>query len=141
VATYPGDGAHRLGYYRPGKAIALGVENAATFAHEILHAADDRLGSLDRRPGQQLDNEVVAELGAAILLEALGETNSSDPGGAYRYIKSYCEKHQAPLVSTCHALLERTCAAVAYLLDEADRLAAQVPAALLTLPETEACHA
>lgn len=124
VATHPGEDASQLGYYRHGKAIGLSVENLATWCHELTHAADDRLGSLTRRPGQQLDNEVVAELGGAILLEALGETTASDPGGAYRYVKSYCEQHGAPLLPTCLDLLERTCAAVAHLLEEAERLEA-----------------
>jgi hypothetical protein len=141
VATYPGEGSHRLGCYWRGQAIALGVENLSTWSHELVHSADDRLGSLNRRPGPHLDNEVVAELGGAILLAALGEEDQSDRGGAYRYIQSYCEEHEAPLVSTCHALLERTCAAVAYLLDEAERLTATVPAGVLTQPEAEACHA
>jgi hypothetical protein len=124
VATYPGEGSHRLGYYRHGKAIALGVENLATWGHEVVHAADDRLGQLTRGQGQQLDNEVVAELGAQILLEALGQTAETDPGGAYRYLQHYCEKNKVSLLATCHALLDRTCRAVAFLLDEGARLAA-----------------
>jgi antirestriction protein ArdC len=125
-AVAPGD---RLGYYRHGTEIGLAVENLATWTHELVHAADDRRGTLTRRSGQQLDNEVVAELGGAILLECLGYTVESDRGGAYRYIASYCQKHSRDLLSVCTELLERTCAAVELILETAEALVAREAAA------------
>jgi hypothetical protein len=69
--------------------IQLGVENLATFAHELIHAVDDRLGNLTKRHGQQPDNEIVAELGGAILLTCMGLDHDADLGGCWQYIKSY----------------------------------------------------
>ena len=63
--------AQPKGKYVRKKAIAVGVKNLATWAHELIHAADDRLGNLTER-GQHWRSETVAELGGAILLEALG---------------------------------------------------------------------
>ena len=119
VATFNGAGAGKLGCYRRGESIALGVENLSTWAHELIHAADDRRASLTRKPGQQLDNETVAEFGGAVLLECLGYTTESDRGGAYEYIKSYAEKHERSPVAVCSELIDRTCACVALILETA----------------------
>ncbi len=56
-------------FRRDTGAIAIGVENLATWAHELIHAADHRLGTLKER-GQHWLSETVAELGGAILLYA-----------------------------------------------------------------------
>jgi hypothetical protein len=83
----------------PGLAIALGVENLSTWGHEMVHSADDRRGTFARCAGQDLGNEVVAEFGGAILLEALGYSVESDRGGAYQYIESYAEKSKRDVLS------------------------------------------
>lgn len=121
VSTFAAEGSGTLGYYRPGQGIAVSVENLSTWAHELVHAADDRRGTLVRGRGQKLSNEVVAEFGAAILLECLGHAES-DRGGAYAYIQSYCREHEADLLTTCTDLLDRACAAVALLLDTTQEL-------------------
>lgn len=113
-----------LGQYRHGVAIELGVKNLVVWAHELVHAAEDRLGALTKKAGQQLDNEVVAQLGASILLEALGCEDESDRGMTFRYIQAYCKEHEESLLKTCGALLDRTCQAVSYILEEANRLEA-----------------
>jgi hypothetical protein len=56
VATFNAEGRTRLGSYCPGFSIALGVENLSTWAHELLHAADHRRGTLNRCAGQDLGN-------------------------------------------------------------------------------------
>jgi hypothetical protein len=71
VSSFSGENAKYLGYYKHGQGIALGVENLSTWSHELIHAADDRLGHLEEK-GQQWARETVAELGGAILLECLG---------------------------------------------------------------------
>ena len=108
-------------------AIALGVENLSTWSHELIHAADDRLGTLTKRPGQQLDNEVVAEFGGAVLLECLGFSVESDRGGAFEYIEAYAEKHKKSAIGVCTDLIERTCACVVHILETAEELAAGKP--------------
>jgi len=122
VATFNAEGGSRLGYYRSGTAIALGVENLSTWSHELVHAADDRRGALVRSAGQVLSNEVVAEFGGAILLEALGYIVESDRGGAYQYIQGYAKQAERDVLSVCTELLDRACAAVALILATAEQL-------------------
>ncbi|MEP7010177.1 MAG: hypothetical protein ABJC13_07625 [Acidobacteriota bacterium] len=126
VGTYSiRDSPEALGYFSAGVGIGLATENLSTWAHELVHAADHRLGT---HTGQGLASEVVAELGGAILLECLGHPDKSDPGGAYRYIEIYCKKHDRKVLPVCTELLERTCRCVSYLLDEAERLSDLTPA-------------
>jgi hypothetical protein len=130
VATFNAEGGNRLGSYCPGKAsIALGVENLSTWTHELVHAADDRRGALTRCAGQDLGNEVVAEFGGAVLLEALGYSVESDRGGAYEYIQRYAQKADRDVLSVCTELLDRACAAVALILATADQIQQQHQAA------------
>ncbi len=122
VDAFNGQNASYLGMYRHGQAIALGVENWSTWAHELVHAADDQAGTITKAHGQQPDNEIVAELGGAVLLEVLGHDSDSDRGGAWEYIKRYAEKAKLDPVTACQRLLNRVCASVALILDTADEL-------------------
>ncbi|HSC21685.1 MAG TPA: ArdC family protein [Solirubrobacterales bacterium] len=128
VTTFTGEGTGRLGSYRPG-AIALGVENLSTWSHELVHAADHRLGTLSQGVGQRLDNEVVAELGGAVLLECLGYSTESDRGGAYAYIERYCRAAEREVLPVCMELLDRVHACVALILDTAAQIASSGDAA------------
>ena len=123
VDAFNGEKASYLGYYRHGQGIALGVENLSTWAHELIHAADDRTGTLTKAHGQQPDNEVVAELGGAILLEILGYDTESDRGGCWEYIQRYASKTKRDTLAVCQSLLKRTCECVALVLDTAEELA------------------
>ena len=122
VGTYSYSGNAPLGYFQSGtrgKAIMLGVENLSTFAHELCHAADERLHTLrDKTPTL----EIVAELGGAVLLECIGEHDESDLGGAYQYIERYAEQLNKPPVKAAIDILHRICNVVALILDEAERL-------------------
>jgi hypothetical protein len=125
VGTYAiADNPKALGYFAPGLGIALATENLAVWAHELVHAADHRLGT---HTGRGLGSEVVAQLGASILLSCLGHAEGSDPGGTYAYIEAFCKKEGRKVLSVCTELLERTCQCVACLLDEAQRLAHEFP--------------
>ena len=64
--TNNGRAGAALGKYRHEASIALGVENPATWAHELCHAADGRLGNLQER-GRHWRSETVAELSGATL--------------------------------------------------------------------------
>ena len=88
IDAYNGRTGSALGKYRRGEGVALGVENLATWAHELCHAADDRLGHLTER-GQHWRSETVAELGGAILLELLGFDQDADRGGCWQYVRAY----------------------------------------------------
>lgn len=68
VESYNGRPGAALGKYRLGSGIALGVSNMSTWAHELIHASDDRcIGGI--KGGQHLDQEVVAELASAATVE------------------------------------------------------------------------
>jgi len=138
VASYSGRAGSALGKYcvrkpLPGlnlpteRAIALGVENLATWAHELIHAADDQLGHLVEK-GQALHSETVAEFGASILLECAGLQADSDLGGAYLYIQSYARAENKEPIAVALQVLNRTCEAVALVLDTAEKLKAATPA-------------
>ena len=80
---------------------------------------------MTKAPGQQPDNEVVAELGGAILLEILGHESESDRGGCWQYIQSYAEREGMEPVTACFQVLNRTCNCVALILDSAEAVCRQ----------------
>ena len=121
IDAYNGRGGGAAGKYRRGQSIALGVENLSTWAHELMHAADDRLGNL-LEVGQHWRSETVAESGGAILLEMLGHDTQSDRGGCWDYVKHYAETVKIEPVTACQRVLKRTCDAVALVLDTAEGL-------------------
>ncbi len=123
VEAYSGRPGAAQGRYQLGQAIALGVENLSTWAHELLHAADDRLGQLVER-GQHWRSETVAELGGAILLEVLGMPVEADRGGCWEYVAAYSRDAGIEAVTACQRVLKRTCDAVALILDSAEALKA-----------------
>jgi len=119
VEAYNGAGASYLGQYRHGSAIALGVKNLSTWCHELVHAADDRNGTLKSR---KLSREVVAALGGAVLLTILGHEHDADLGGCWEYVNRVAA--DGDVLSVCGRLLNRTCNAVALILDTASDLKA-----------------
>ena len=121
VDAYNGQPGAPLGKYRGSQGIALGVKNLSTWAHEMCHAADDRLGHLKER-GQHWRSETVAELGGAILLEILGYQQEADRGGCWNYVKAYAEDAGIEPITACQRALKRTCDAVALILDAAEGL-------------------
>jgi hypothetical protein len=103
----PGQSFGIMGSFSPTrKRITLFTENEATFFHELLHAADDRLSPL--HGGQDADQEAVAELGAAVLARLYGGRIDRD---AWEYIRIYHEKpaqairRLLPRVEACLGLI------------------------------------
>jgi len=121
VQTYNGSTRGPLGQHRFRQSIALGVENLATWAHELMHAADDRLGRLTER-GQHWRSETVAELGGAILLSCIGLEKDADAGGCWEYVQAYARDAGLDPLIACQRVLKRTCDAVALILSEYDAL-------------------
>jgi len=121
LQAYSGKRGKALGWYRHGSAIALGVENLATWAHELMHAADFRNGKLIER-GQHWRSETVAELGGAVLMLAMGYETDADLGGAFAYIKSYADTAKITPIKACMDVVKRTCEAVALILETANGL-------------------
>lgn len=124
VDVFIGETAGYLGVYRRRAGIALGVKNLSTWCHELVHAADDRNGSF-KELGQHWRSETVAELGGAVILELLGMERDADLGGCWAYIKGYAEREEISTVDACMKVLERTCKAVAMILDTAEAIRAE----------------
>lgn len=121
LSAYNGKNSRGAGWYAPtAKAIGLGVENLATWTHELVHAADDRLGNLIET-GQHFRSEIVAEMGGAVLLYAMGYKKDADLGGAYKYIERYATAAKIEPIKACMDVIERTCQAVALILEENDK--------------------
>ena len=118
VETFPGIPGGPLGVYQRGKGIALGVKNVATWAHELVHAADDRLGALTEK-GQHWRSETVAQLGATVLLTLLGEPVQADLGFTRDYIAGYAKDGGLDAATACCRVLDRTCRAIRHILDTA----------------------
>lgn len=110
-----------------GRAIALGVENLSTWAHEMIHAADCRLGKLTES-GQHWRSETVAELGGAVLLKVLGYDLEADLGGCWDYVQHYAKAADIEPIAACQHVLKRMCDAVTLILDTAEELATAVNA-------------
>lgn len=129
VGTYSHHGAAPLGYYKHGangEAIMLGVENLSTWAHELVHAADNRVTQLK---GDKRCKEVVAELGGAVLLTCIGESHEADLGGAYQYIEAYATEAKMDTARACIEVINRVCACVDLILRSAESLEpAAIPA-------------
>lgn len=124
VETYSGRSGAANGWYSGGhQTIALGVRNLSTWAHELIHAADDRLGQLQAHEAKWR-KETVAELGGAILLECLGKPTDADLGGCWQYVQAWCAHDGIEPVVACQRMLKRTCDAVALVLETAERLSA-----------------
>jgi len=118
LQAYSGKKSNAYGWYRHGQAIALGVENLSTWAHELVHAADHKNGKLVER-GQHWRSECVAELGSAILMMSMGYDTDADLGGAWDYITRYAETAKIEPIKACMDVLNRTCEAVALILETA----------------------
>ena len=120
VDTYSFKPGAPLGYFavRPhNQTIVLGVENIATWAHELVHAADYRVTGLK---GSRPYKEIVAEFGSAVLLEMLDKSHEADLGGAYDYIARYAEEANQSVVKACIHVLDRVCNCVKLILDTAE---------------------
>ena len=120
ISSYNGKNSNTLGYYRHGKEIALGVENLSVYTHELIHAADDRLGTLVKQNGQVESNEVVAEIGGNVLLKILGYEKDVDLGGAWEYIKKYVGDDDTKTIKRVSKLINRICACVNLVLEESN---------------------
>lgn len=119
IRAYNGEGCRALGFYSPGQnAIALGTKNLSTWAHELAHAADDRLGNL--KEDKRWVAEVAAELAGAALLEAIGYTEESDKGGAWAYISTYAKNNGVEPIDACRMVVGRVGKIVELILETAN---------------------
>ena len=122
VATYSGREGSARGVFSPSRElIALGVENVDTWLHELIHAADHKLGNLTEL-GQHWRSETVAQLGAATLATVIGLEGEANLGKTWRYISSYAEAAEIEPITACLNVLERMCKAIELVLATAEKL-------------------
>lgn len=126
IQSYNGQGAGYLGFYKHGQGIALGTQNLATWAHELVHAADDKNGTITKAGGQKRDNEVVAELGGAALLKMVGQEYAADLGGCWEYIKAYNENDSDKTIKYCFKMINRVCECLNLILETAKNIPAEI---------------
>jgi|TARA_R110000824_G_scaffold350206_2_gene537138 antirestriction protein ArdC len=119
VGSYAGKENGAAGYFTPDSmAIMLGVKNISTWLHELVHAAESKLGFLttENYKEQKLECEIVAELGGCVLAHTLGLHTEADNGGCWNYIKSWSKQYNKDAGEAAYKLINRTCQAVDYIL-------------------------
>lgn len=119
LGTYNAANASALGWHRRGESIAVGVENLIVWAHELMHAADYKNGKLVEH-GQHWRSEVVAQLGACILMQVMGYETDEDLSFTYKYVQQYATTAGIEPTKACMDVLNRTCEAVNLILETAD---------------------
>ena len=116
------NGGNRQGFFSAGrKEIGLGVENPETFFHELIHAADSKLGNLKEK-GQHWRSETVAEFGAAVLAKCLDVEVEINLKKTFDYIQSYSKEAGKSVNSVCMECLERICESVDLVLKTAEEI-------------------
>ncbi|HUX03098.1 MAG TPA: ArdC family protein [Phycisphaerae bacterium] len=136
VSTFDGEHSRHAGQYdNTHKAIALGEQSLSVWAHELVHAADWRTGNHAKEKAGHWRCEVVADLGAATLLTAIGREDAADLGHTWAYLGYYAKEAKLPPIVACQRVVARTCEAVAAILDAADTPADQRIAALPAVAE------
>lgn len=117
VEAFNGCSAAPRGVFLPNAGIALGLSNLLPWAHELVHAAEDQL---DANRGESWQGEVVASLGGAALLIALGLDSDADLGGCWKHIERQVTINDLHVVESCKMLLARTHEAVSTILTTAE---------------------
>ena len=136
VSVFDGEASPYAGSYdHPHHAIALGEQGLSVWAHELVHAADWRTGNHAKEKTGHWRAEIVADLGAATLLTAIGREADADTGHTWAYLGYYAkEAGLAPIVAA-QRVIARTCEAVATILDAADTAPDQEIVALPAVAE------
>lgn len=87
-------------YLANAKEIVIASPEEIVFFHELSHAAHELcIGKL--RPGQQWDQEIIAELSAQALCHLIGKTPDKTLRNAYRYIENYAASAGLKPVTAC----------------------------------------
>lgn len=124
VTGRPFDGA-TYGWYSPGNnQIALCTEDEKTFLHELCHHFDHKGSKAENgkglKGGQHWDQEIVAELGGAVLARLYGKTSEVNKK-TYDYIKTYANHNNMEVLDACLAVLNRTAKVVSAIMDAAEK--------------------
>ncbi len=82
-----------------GERVRVGTDDPYTFFHELAHAAHARLNGGELKPGQDPEQETVAEFTAAVLMEMHGLEDRT--GNAWQYIERLSDD---PVIAITRAL-------------------------------------
>lgn len=92
-------------YFADTKEILLTSPEEIVFFHELSHAAYELcIGKL--KPGQNWDQEIIAELSAQALCHLIGKQPNNNLGNTYKYIESYAERAGYRPVSACLKVID-----------------------------------
>ncbi len=86
--------------------ISLASDEEVIFFHELSHAAHQRILGEKLKGGQQWDQEIVAELSAAVLCYLFGKDPSRHLGNNYRYISRYAEEAGLTPLQGCYRVIK-----------------------------------
>ena len=121
VAGRPFVGGY-LGYFSNSQdAIRVCTDDEKVFLHELTHAAHNRLlkgkGSA-LKGGQHASQEIVAELGAAVLARLYGQSLDVRKD-SYEYIKRYAASENKDVLDACLGVLTETAKVISLIMDTA----------------------
>jgi antirestriction protein ArdC len=124
VKGRPFDG-HTFGYYHPdNEMIALCTEDEKTYLHELCHHFDNKAAKekgSKLKGGQHVEQEIVAELGAAVLARLYGKRIDVRKD-SYEYIKTYANRENKEVLDACLSVLSRTANVISRIMEAADKL-------------------
>lgn len=106
--------------------IRLCTADEAVFFHELSHLAHDRLQGEKLKPGQDPEQEAIAELAACVLASMYGRDRQ---GEAYTYISHYADGKDPDSVGRlCLRVVEKTGRVLDMILGEAEAAGVEVAA-------------
>ena len=92
-------------YLADTKEIVIATPEEIVFFHELSHAAYELcIGKL--KPGQNWDQEIIAELSAQALCHLIGKQPNNNMGNTYKYIESYAVNAGFRPVSACLKVID-----------------------------------
>lgn len=103
------------------RAILLATPEESVFFHELSHASYERVIE-PLRPGQQWDQEIIAELSAQALCHLVGKAPGNNLGNSYAYIEGYAKAAGMTPIAACIRVLDSVERVLAAILDR-DQLA------------------
>lgn len=103
------------GYYsQDNNSISLATKNVSVWLHELMHKADDQLQNLKRHANktERAYDEVVAQLGSAVLAKLLGRDDDLEDKWTWDYISRYAKHADKDPADICMNMINRVCSAV-----------------------------
>jgi len=106
-------------YFSPErKEIVMATDDQQAFFHELVHAADEKVqGAI--KAGQDSNQEIVAEFGAAVLMRMFGLKAGTK--NTYEYIDKYADNLKKETVDAVIPLVSRIGKAINLILDENEK--------------------